>query len=191
MQDNLEFLQWIKRFWDQNYPGHEYDPDGRRRGQGVAPPPLHGSTARTTAAPAAAAPRRAVPATAAPAARARAAPAVGTTARVARPAGSAAAPQAVVPDETIQALTAQMDEMKVSVDSLERERDFYFNKVRRPLCNRRRNSNRSSKISFLFPFSSFDSCVTLSSWFKNVFHSSKRPKTERNTSRWAVRRKKY
>jgi RP/EB family microtubule-associated protein len=40
-----------------------------------------------------------------------------------------------VPDETIQALTAQMDEMKVSVDSLERERDFYFNKVsRRHTC---------------------------------------------------------
>ena len=36
----------------------------------------------------------------------------------------------MVPNETIQALTAQMDEMKVSVDSLEKERDFYFAKLR-------------------------------------------------------------
>ena len=32
MQDNLEFLQWLKRFWDQNYPGGEYDAVGRRKG---------------------------------------------------------------------------------------------------------------------------------------------------------------
>lgn len=35
-----------------------------------------------------------------------------------------------VPDQALQALTAQMDEMKVSVEGLEKERDFYFNKVR-------------------------------------------------------------
>lgn len=131
MQDNLEFLQWIKKFWDQNYPGTEYDPEGRRQGQGVAPPPLHGaSTARAVAgAPlssaAARSPARRAPASTAAPVRRAAAPAVGSTARVARP----AAAQQVVPDETILALTNQMDEMKVSVDSLERERDFYFNKV--------------------------------------------------------------
>lgn len=139
MQDNLEFLQWIKKFWDQNYPGTEYDPEGRRHGQGVAPPPLHGvSTAR--AGPGAAlgsggvtrSPARKAPAasTAAPVRRtaAPAAPAAvgGGSARAIRP---AVVKQQIVPDETIQALTAQMDEMKVSVDSLERERDFYFNKV--------------------------------------------------------------
>jgi RP/EB family microtubule-associated protein len=142
MQDNLEFLQWIKKYWDQNYPGTEYDPEGRRQGQGVAPPPLHGaSTARagpgaaalssggatrsparkTTAAASAAPVRRPAAAAAAPPA------AIGGAMRTAaRPVGVR---QQVVPDETIQALTAQMDEMKVSVDSLERERDFYFNKV--------------------------------------------------------------
>lgn len=35
-----------------------------------------------------------------------------------------------MPDQALQALTAQMDEMKVSVEGLEKERDFYFNKVR-------------------------------------------------------------
>jgi RP/EB family microtubule-associated protein len=31
-QDNLEFMQWVKRFWDQNFPGGNYDAAQRRRG---------------------------------------------------------------------------------------------------------------------------------------------------------------
>jgi len=31
-RDNLEFLQWIKRFWDQNYGGQPYDAVARRKG---------------------------------------------------------------------------------------------------------------------------------------------------------------
>lgn len=30
-QDNLEFLQWIKKFWVQNQDGSPYDPESRRR----------------------------------------------------------------------------------------------------------------------------------------------------------------
>ena len=30
--DNLEFLQWIKKFFDMNYGGQEYDAIGRRKG---------------------------------------------------------------------------------------------------------------------------------------------------------------
>ncbi|KAJ4169856.1 microtubule integrity protein mal3 [Fusarium falciforme] len=37
MQDNLEFLQWTKRFWDLNFPDHEYDAVARRKG-GAMPP---------------------------------------------------------------------------------------------------------------------------------------------------------
>jgi len=32
MQDNLEFLQWMKRFWEANYGGQPYDAVGRRKG---------------------------------------------------------------------------------------------------------------------------------------------------------------
>ena len=32
IRDNLEFIQWIKRFWETNYPGHPYDPVARRKG---------------------------------------------------------------------------------------------------------------------------------------------------------------
>jgi len=34
--DNLEFLQWIKRYFDINYGGHEYDATSRRGGKAVA-----------------------------------------------------------------------------------------------------------------------------------------------------------
>lgn len=30
MQDNLEFLQWLKKFWDRNFPGDVYDAVARR-----------------------------------------------------------------------------------------------------------------------------------------------------------------
>lgn len=31
-QDNFEFLQWFKKFFDANYDGHEYDPVAMRGG---------------------------------------------------------------------------------------------------------------------------------------------------------------
>lgn len=31
--DNLEFLQWMKRYFDINYSGEPYDAVGRRKGQ--------------------------------------------------------------------------------------------------------------------------------------------------------------
>jgi len=30
-QDNLEFLQWMKKFWDEHFPGGAYDAAGRRK----------------------------------------------------------------------------------------------------------------------------------------------------------------
>jgi RP/EB family microtubule-associated protein len=35
-QDNLEFMQWVKRFWDANFPGGAYDALARRKGRGGA-----------------------------------------------------------------------------------------------------------------------------------------------------------
>lgn len=102
MQDNLEFLQWSKRYWDQNFPGGDYDAVGRRKGAGAgAGAAMPASRAAPTAArrtPAAAAPR--------------------TTSRQAAPAGASAA------------LQRENNELKESVVGLERERDFYFSKLR-------------------------------------------------------------
>ena len=38
-QDNLDFIQWFKKFFDANYDGKEYDPVAARQGQDAIPPP--------------------------------------------------------------------------------------------------------------------------------------------------------
>lgn len=38
-QDNLDFIQWFKKFFDANYDGKEYDPVEARKGQDAIPPP--------------------------------------------------------------------------------------------------------------------------------------------------------
>ncbi|CAM1505227.1 Fc.00g108640.m01.CDS01 [Cosmosporella sp. VM-42] len=100
MQDNLEFLQWTKRFWDLNFPDHDYDAVTRRKG---APLPASGGAARTTASAAA---RRG-----------------GTT-----PSGGPRVAKAAGPGTA--ALQLENNTLKETVVGLERERDFYFSKLR-------------------------------------------------------------
>ncbi|KAK6605820.1 calponin-like actin-binding protein [Botrytis cinerea] len=92
MQDNLEFLQWTKRYWDQYFPGGEYDAVARRpsAGSGAA---RRGVTPTTTGA---------------------------RVAKVGAVGGGAAS----------AALKAENDTLKETVAGLERERDFYFSKLR-------------------------------------------------------------
>ena len=105
MQDNLEFLQWTKRFWDQYYPGGEYDAIARRKASGAPP---------------------------------AAAPNIST-----RPAGTANVRRGVTPTSGTTKgsravgstggtgpLAAENNQLKESVAGLERERDFYFSKLR-------------------------------------------------------------
>jgi RP/EB family microtubule-associated protein len=103
MQDNLEFLQWSKRYWDQYFPGGDYDAVGRRRGSGAPPP--------TAAAPRVSA--------GAGAARRGTTPTIGG-ARVAKAGGGPGT----------AALQAENNTLKETVQGLERERDFYFSKLR-------------------------------------------------------------
>jgi len=107
MQDNLEFLQWSKRYWDQYFPGGDYDALARRRGSG-APPPA-----------AAAAPRASAGSSGA---RRGTTPTIGG-ARVAKLGG-------VRVGQESAALQAENNTLKESVCGLERERDFYFSKLR-------------------------------------------------------------
>jgi microtubule-associated protein, RP/EB family len=105
MQDNLEFLQWSKRFWDQYFPGHEYDAVARRKATGApgpsaAPAPRASTGASTT--------RK-----------------VGTT-PISRPAPRTAG--AGGPGSA--ALKAENEQLKEAIGGLEKERDFYFSKLR-------------------------------------------------------------
>lgn len=106
MQDNLEFLQWTKRYWDQYFPGHEYDPVVRRKGQGSL---SGGPGASTRSAPTSTARRGPTAAAAAP-----------RTRTPLGPAGGAA----------MAALKEENGVLKETVAGLERERDFYFSKLR-------------------------------------------------------------
>lgn len=102
MQDNLEFLQWTKRYWDQHYPGGEYDAIARRKGTGTpAAPPAAAPASRTSGTGAA---RR------------------GVTPNTTRPRVTMAAGSTALSSENAQ--------LKETVTGLERERDFYFSKLR-------------------------------------------------------------
>jgi len=106
MQDNLEFLQWTKRYWDQYYPGGDYDAVGRRKGAAAAAPPAMTSARSST-----------------------------TTSSARRPAAAASAPrttsrQAATGGAASAALQAKNTELLETVQGLERERDFYFSKLR-------------------------------------------------------------
>ncbi|CAO3637181.1 unnamed protein product [Mucor fragilis] len=124
-QDNLEFMQWVKRFWDQNFPGGEYDAVQRRKGGGPS--------STSTRSPAVG----------------RSSAGVGGAASMARRVANNNSPAAVSANRTptgrsssaknragpadaarIGDLKAQVTELKVTVDGLEKERDFYFGKLR-------------------------------------------------------------
>jgi len=106
MQDNLEFLQWTKRYWDQNYPGGDYDALARRKGQpgvvgGHPKEPIRSNVS------AAASKRGTTPTVS------------GAGARTRTPLGGGSA-----------VLQQENNQLKESVAGLEKERDFYFSKLR-------------------------------------------------------------
>ncbi|KAK5173934.1 microtubule integrity protein mal3 [Saxophila tyrrhenica] len=115
MQDNLQFLQWTKQYWDQYYPGGDYDAVARRRGAGPgatpAMAPAHGGASARTS---------------------------GMGASRSRPGGGsgAAAPRTTsrqtggIGGGASSALQQKNAELMETVQGLERERDFYFSKLR-------------------------------------------------------------
>ncbi|EPY51794.1 EB1 family Mal3 [Schizosaccharomyces cryophilus OY26] len=116
MQDNLEFVQWAKRFWDQYYPGGDYDALARRGGRGLV---QHGASPN--------APRRrqvSSGSTGQPAPRSS----LNTTGAATN--NTAAVLRAKQAQQQIANLEGQLLEANETMFALERERDFYFNKLR-------------------------------------------------------------
>ncbi|KAJ5577597.1 Microtubule integrity protein mal3 [Penicillium hispanicum] len=105
MQDNLEFLQWVKRYWDQHYPGGDYDAVSRRKASGAP----GGAPVAAARAPSAGSRRGVTPTTSA------------ARPRVAGAAGGGAA---------TAALQQEVATQKEAIAGLEKERDFYFAKLR-------------------------------------------------------------
>ncbi|KAJ7341414.1 hypothetical protein JRQ81_005483 [Phrynocephalus forsythii] len=130
-QDNFEFIQWFKKFFDANYDGKEYNPLLARQGQDMAPTPnpgdqiLHKSKRLTgTAVPQRTSPTG--PKNLQNPTRMNVAPShhiVRKNPPSARNGGSEA-------DAQILELNQQLMDLKLTVDGLEKERDFYFSKLR-------------------------------------------------------------
>ncbi|XP_014066895.1 microtubule-associated protein RP/EB family member 3-like [Salvelinus fontinalis] len=111
-QDNFEFVQWFKKFFDANYDGKEYDPLQARQGQDVNPAPNPGPQRHSPTVPKILpTPQRVLNTTV----HVRKAPAL------ARNGGT---------DAELLELNQQLMELKLTVDGLEKERDFYFSKLR-------------------------------------------------------------
>lgn len=110
MQDNLEFLQWIKRFWDQNYGGQGYDPVARRKGVPIDTP--------ATIAPLASGSRGGL--------STGGSRSGGKTPIGGHRAGSTQPHN----DAAVLHLQNQVKELSTHLEGLEKERDFYFEKLR-------------------------------------------------------------
>eukprot|EP00095_Tigriopus_kingsejongensis_P003016 snap_masked-scaffold170_size291898-processed-gene-1.9 protein:Tk03016 transcript:snap_masked-scaffold170_size291898-processed-gene-1.9-mRNA-1 annotation:"microtubule-associated protein rp eb family member 1" len=141
-QDNFEFIQWFKKFFDANWDGTEYDATNMRggvdlgmasdRSSGIArAAPRNGTTAPMPSR--AAAPRNGTTGLAgrAPVSRPPAASRapVGASRPAPRSGGGNSAQQAELMGQ-VEDLSAQMLETKLTIEGLEKERDFYFGKLR-------------------------------------------------------------
>lgn len=99
-QDNLEFLQWVKKFWDQHFTGVEYNAVGRRGGKVSG---LTGRSARL----------------------------VGAHEQPSRKVSTVSTTSTRVPSNPTTAfLNSQIQTLQENAVGLEKERDFYFNKLR-------------------------------------------------------------
>lgn len=148
-QDNLEMLQWIKTYFDRTYQGGEYDPWARRAGdnlpewakasvcEGEAPPqqsPQPGRGSSGGLADRGPSPRHSTGPSAAADTRGsgygRGSPAIGRG-RGAR-LGGGTAPTAEFNSLRVEheRLRDEVVDLKITVDGLETERDFYFQKLR-------------------------------------------------------------
>ncbi|KAF9348929.1 hypothetical protein BGX26_012704 [Mortierella sp. AD094] len=95
MQDNLEFLQWLKRYWDGLFPGGPYDAAARRGGAGG-----NDNTNRSV------------------------------SGRSGLSAGNTSLRKASPDHSVVLNLQKELQEERNTVAALEKERDFYFGKLR-------------------------------------------------------------
>jgi RP/EB family microtubule-associated protein len=125
MQDNLEFLQWLKKYWDANHSGHMYDAAGRSY---VLFTCWHRERADASSG------GQAVPAASTNRAPARA------TARVATGSGVPAHGRAVsnTSNQQLQQMHAQVEEMQILHEAAEKEKMFYFDSKFSSGCLRNR-----------------------------------------------------
>lgn len=119
-QDNFEFAQWFKKFYDANFNGDDgYDPSARRKGAGGPPSAKKKTTASARAAPSSSS--RPKPARSPVASSGYGPSSSPTRTSPTRSSGSSA---------KTKELEKRCTELQLVIDGLEKERDFYFAKLR-------------------------------------------------------------
>ncbi|XP_035583245.1 microtubule-associated protein RP/EB family member 1-like [Zalophus californianus] len=120
-QDNSEFVQWFKKFSDANYYGKDYDPVAAGQGQETAVAP--------SLAPALNKPKKSLSSSSAPPQRPIATHRTTATPK-AGPGVVRKYPGVGNGDDEAAELMQQVKVLKLTVEALEKERDFYFGKLR-------------------------------------------------------------
>ncbi|GCB75251.1 hypothetical protein scyTo_0019745 [Scyliorhinus torazame] len=149
-QDNFEFLQWFRRFFDANYDGKPYDALAARQGQEAGPAPtahnpLFNKPKKTLSTLSAATGQCSASTTALDKKalrssssgtyllRSKAAPKGGGAAAAPGPAQKSATERSSMSgngDMHVAELAEQVKSLKADLVELEKERDFYFGKLR-------------------------------------------------------------
>ncbi|XP_062847153.1 microtubule-associated protein RP/EB family member 2 isoform X2 [Trichomycterus rosablanca] len=132
-QDNLDFIQWFKKFFDANYDGKEYDPVEARQGQDAIPPPDPGEQIFNL-------PKKSHHAASSPTAGATRSSSSTPKSSTSTSRPSSAKKVPVMPttpakgEKELEAQVAQLNEqlntLKLALEGAEKERDFYFGKLR-------------------------------------------------------------
>jgi RP/EB family microtubule-associated protein len=133
--DNLEFMQWLKKHFDSTVGTgkrvEDYDPEARRvAAGGKIVPATSGSTAPPRPAPARPASARLVSARSPGIVSANGPNTSRTSSRIASGRATPAAVAVHVDSAQIDALNEEITQLKLNVDGIEKERDFYFSKLR-------------------------------------------------------------
>ncbi|KAL4630651.1 microtubule-associated protein RP/EB family member 1-like [Arapaima gigas] len=130
-QDNFEFVQWFKRFFDANYDGKEYDPVEARQVQDTGP-------SQSFSMPAVAKPKK-------PTSSGNAAPQ--RTAVASKPPPkttmTSTARRTGLSEEERNKLLQELSLLKSTIQDMEKERDFYFGKLRNIelICQEKESEN--------------------------------------------------
>ncbi|CAD7669497.1 unnamed protein product [Nyctereutes procyonoides] len=122
-QDNFEFVQWFKKFFDANYDGKDYDPVAARQGQETAVAP-------SLVAPALNKPKKPLSSSSAEASLEP-----GTSHNNPSPTPQRSGNKSLARDHVFLFLFFPIFDLcvnvlKLTVEDLEKERDFYFGKLR-------------------------------------------------------------
>ena len=134
--DNLEFCQWLKAYFEKNYNGEEYDALGRRRNQQLhyilgggkvgAPP----AQARGAAAASSGGARKPSGTAAASGGASRTGGGAAAASGVPRAGGPSGIGGSAASTAKVRELEATVQELRLQNDTLDKERDFYFTKLR-------------------------------------------------------------